>query len=58
MIALTLKEWAEQKDKLANTKKIGFKVVVYGKPITYGKKPATSIYGKYELGEGNTWVRL
>lgn len=59
MITLTEKEWKNNKDKWAESKPIGTRVIVYGHPIHYNKKTSPiSVYGKFELREGGTWARL
>lgn len=59
MISLTVKEWAEQKESLAKSKPVGFKVVVYTRPIVYNKKKSpVTILGKFELSKERKWVRL
>lgn len=59
MISLTVKEWADQKKRLAKEKPVGFKVVVYNRPILYNKKKSpVTILGKFVLSEAREWVRL
>lgn len=59
MISLTEKEWERNRDEWRESKPVGTKVVVYGRPLIYNKKrtPIT-VLGKFELMEGGVWKRL
>lgn len=59
MIALTVTEWGEKRDKLAQTERPGQKAVVYSHTILYNKKKApVSVLGKFILTEDRKWQRL